>query len=134
MIRPPSDDLVNRLKALVGPEGWTDDPDILAPRLVEWRDRWSGRTPLMLSPASTEETAAVVGLCAAADRGMARYQALLAGAQEQLEPGGVLVLELDAQRAAETAQRAVRYGFVDVHVVQDYSGRDRVLTARAPAA
>jgi FAD/FMN-containing dehydrogenase len=66
MIRPPSDDLVNRLKALVGPEGWTDDPDILAPRLVEWRDRWSGRTPLMLSPASTEETAAVVGLCAAA--------------------------------------------------------------------
>ncbi|MFY7921633.1 MAG: peptide chain release factor N(5)-glutamine methyltransferase [Gemmatimonas sp.] len=70
----------------------------------------------------------------AADRGMARYQALLAGAQEQLEPGGVLVLELDAQRAAETAQRAVRYGFVDVQVVQDYSGRDRVLTARAPAA
>ncbi|MCA6284969.1 FAD-binding oxidoreductase [Phenylobacterium sp.] len=66
MIRPPSDDLVNRLKALVGPEGWTDDPDILAPRLVEWRDRWSGRTPLMLSPASTEETAAIVGLCAAA--------------------------------------------------------------------
>ncbi|MFN7264519.1 MAG: hydroxyacid dehydrogenase, partial [Phenylobacterium sp.] len=66
MIRPPSDDLVNRLKALVGPEGWTDDPEILAPRLVEWRDRWSGRTPLMLSPASTEETAAIVGLCAAA--------------------------------------------------------------------
>ena len=66
MIRPPSDDLVHRLKALVGPEGWTDDPDILAPRLVEWRDRWSGRTPLMLSPASTEETAAIVGLCAAA--------------------------------------------------------------------
>jgi FAD/FMN-containing dehydrogenase len=62
----PSDALLNRLKALVGPEGWTDDPDILAPRLVEWRDRWSGRTPLMLSPASTEETAALVGLCAAA--------------------------------------------------------------------
>ncbi|MCA6298880.1 MAG: FAD-binding oxidoreductase, partial [Phenylobacterium sp.] len=66
MIRPPSDDLVHRLKALVGPEGWTDDPDILAPRLVEWRDRWSGATPLMVSPASTEETAAIVALCAAA--------------------------------------------------------------------
>lgn len=70
----------------------------------------------------------------AADRGMARYQALLAGAQQYLEAGGVLVLELDAQRAAETAQLASRYGFEDVQVVQDYSGRDRVLTARAPDA
>lgn len=70
----------------------------------------------------------------AADRGMARYQALLAGAQQYLESGGVLVLELDAQRAAETAQLASRYGFEDVQVVQDYSGRDRVLTARAPVA
>lgn len=66
MIRPPSDDLVNQLKAVVGPAGWTADPEILAPRLVEWRDRWSGATPLMLSPASTEETAAIVRLCAAA--------------------------------------------------------------------
>jgi FAD/FMN-containing dehydrogenase len=66
MSRPPSDELLSRLKALVGPYGWTDDPEILAPRLVEWRDRWSGATPLMLSPASTEETAAVVRLCAEA--------------------------------------------------------------------
>ena len=65
MTVPPSDALLNRLKALVGPSGWTDDPEILAPRLVEWRDRWSGATPLMLSPASTQETAAIVGLCAA---------------------------------------------------------------------
>lgn len=68
----------------------------------------------------------------AADRGMARYRALLAGAHQHLESGGVLVLELDAQRAAETAQLARRYGFEDVQVVRDYSGRDRVLTARAP--
>jgi FAD/FMN-containing dehydrogenase len=65
MTSAPSDAFLKRLKALVGPEGWTDDPDILAPRLVEWRDRWSGRTPLMLSPATPEETAAIVGLCAA---------------------------------------------------------------------
>ncbi|AWM76632.1 FAD-binding oxidoreductase [Phenylobacterium parvum] len=65
MTTNPSDALLSRLKALVGPDGWTDDPDILAPRLVEWRDRWSGRTPLMLSPATPEETAAIVSLCAA---------------------------------------------------------------------
>jgi len=65
MTSAPSDAVLDRLKALVGPDGWTDDPEILAPRLVEWRDRWSGATPLMLSPASTEETAAIVRLCAA---------------------------------------------------------------------
>ena len=65
MTVPPSDALLNRLKALVGPSGWTDDPEILAPRLVEWRDRWSGATPLMLSPATTGETAAIVRFCAA---------------------------------------------------------------------
>ncbi|MEI7573366.1 MAG: FAD-binding oxidoreductase [Phenylobacterium sp.] len=65
MTVPPSDALLNRLKAMVGPSGWTDDPEILAPRLVEWRDRWSGATPLMLSPATTGETAAIVRFCAA---------------------------------------------------------------------
>jgi len=65
MTVPLSDALLNRLKALVGPSGWTDDPEILAPRLVEWRDRWSGATPLMLSPATTGETAAIVRFCAA---------------------------------------------------------------------
>jgi FAD/FMN-containing dehydrogenase len=65
MTVPPSDALLNRLKALVGPSGWTDDPEILAPRLVEWRDRWTGTTPLMLSPATTGETAAIVRFCAA---------------------------------------------------------------------
>ncbi|MFM8753573.1 MAG: FAD-binding oxidoreductase, partial [Phenylobacterium sp.] len=65
MTSAPSDAFLDRLKALVGPAGWADDPEILAPWLVEWRDRWSGATPLMLSPASTEETAAIVRLCAA---------------------------------------------------------------------
>ena len=55
---------VDRLKALLGPTGWSDDPDRLAPKLVEWRERWSGSTPLMLLPRSTEEVAAIVTICA----------------------------------------------------------------------
>lgn len=66
MTAMPSDVFLDRLKAVVGPEGWSDDPQILASRLVEWRDRWTGHTPLMISPASTDETAAIVRLCAAA--------------------------------------------------------------------
>ncbi|HYW31182.1 MAG TPA: peptide chain release factor N(5)-glutamine methyltransferase [Gemmatimonas sp.] len=69
----------------------------------------------------------------AGDGGMARYEALLAGAPRCLEPGGWLVLEVDARRAGETADRAARAGFVNVRVVQDLSGRDRVLVARVGA-
>lgn len=70
----------------------------------------------------------------AADRGMARYDALLAGAAHNLEPDGWLVLEVDARRAGETRDRAVRAGFRNVRIVQDLSGRDRVLVAQSPEA
>jgi len=52
------------LKAAVGPDGWTDDAERIAPHLVEWRGAWSGTTPLMLIPASTDQVAAVVRVCA----------------------------------------------------------------------
>ncbi len=57
-------DVLDRLKALLGDGGWSQEPDRLAPKLVEWRDRWSGSTPILLLPRSTEEVAAVVRLCA----------------------------------------------------------------------
>ena len=55
---------LDRLKALVGDGGWSDDPDRLHPKLVEWRERWVGHTPLLLLPRSTAEVAAIVSLCA----------------------------------------------------------------------
>ena len=32
---------------LAGEGGWTDDPAEIAPWLTEWRNRWTGHTPLM---------------------------------------------------------------------------------------
>lgn len=52
------------LKAAVGPDGWTTDPDRIAPSLTEWRGAWRGQTPLMLTPATTEQVAAAVRVCA----------------------------------------------------------------------
>ena len=69
----------------------------------------------------------------AADRGMARYDALFAGTPRNLEPHGWLVLEVDARRAGETRDRAVQAGFMNVRIVQDLSGRDRVLLAQVSA-
>ncbi|HLI67111.1 MAG TPA: FAD-binding oxidoreductase [Caulobacteraceae bacterium] len=66
MTIPVPADVLSRLKAVLGEGGWSTDPERLAPKLVEWRDRWSGTTPLLVLPKSTAEVAAVVGLCAEA--------------------------------------------------------------------
>jgi D-lactate dehydrogenase (cytochrome) len=44
---------------------WTTDTDIIAPQLTEWRDKYFGNTPIMLTPRSTEEVAQAVKICAA---------------------------------------------------------------------
>jgi FAD/FMN-containing dehydrogenase len=66
MTAPVPADTLSRLKAVLGEGGWSTDPERLAPKLVEWRDRWSGTTPLLALPRTTAEVAAVVGLCAEA--------------------------------------------------------------------
>ena len=66
MTIPVPADVISRLKAVLGEGGWSQDPERLAPKLVEWRDRWSGTTPLLALPKTTREVAAVVGLCAEA--------------------------------------------------------------------
>src|SRR5580693_4993290 len=65
MTAPVPADVISRLKAVLGEGGWSTDPERLAPKLVEWRDRWSGTTPLLALPRSTAEVAAVVAICAA---------------------------------------------------------------------
>ncbi|HWW11818.1 MAG TPA: FAD-binding oxidoreductase [Brevundimonas sp.] len=60
----PSPEALAALKAAAGNGGWTEDPSDIAPWLTEWRNRWSGNTPLMLTPRSTEEVARLVTICA----------------------------------------------------------------------
>ncbi|GGL31745.1 FAD-binding oxidoreductase [Caulobacter rhizosphaerae] len=65
MTKPVPADTLSRLKAVLGEGGWSQDPDRLAPKLQEWRGRWTGQTPLLALPRSTAQVAAVVGVCAA---------------------------------------------------------------------
>ena len=60
----PSPAAIDDLKAALGPAGWTQDPFVIAPWLTEWRDRWHGNTPILLTPGSTDEVARAVGICA----------------------------------------------------------------------
>jgi FAD/FMN-containing dehydrogenase len=70
MPRPAQSETLERLKTLVGPAGFSVDADELAPHLTEWRNRFVGKTPLLLKPASTAEVAAIVRICAEADVGI----------------------------------------------------------------
>ena len=64
MTQAPSTSLLRDLAALLGPKGYSTDADTIAPWLTDWRDKYHGRAAAMLSPASTEEVAAIVRLCA----------------------------------------------------------------------
>jgi release factor glutamine methyltransferase len=63
--------------------------------------------------------------------GMAATAAIVAGAPEVLEPGGLLALEVDARRASLAAELALADGrYRDVSVRLDLAGRERILLAR----
>lgn len=55
--------ILARLRALLGPQGYRDDPAEIAPHLVETRELYHGKTLLVARPRDTAEVAAVVGLC-----------------------------------------------------------------------
>lgn len=66
MTAPVSADVLSRLKAVLGEGGWSTDAERLAPKLLEWRDRWTGTTPFLALPKTTADVSAVVGICAEA--------------------------------------------------------------------
>lgn len=57
--------VIDALKAALPPKSWSEDPGEIAPHLTDWRGRERGETPILLKPASTEEVAKAVGVCAA---------------------------------------------------------------------
>lgn len=55
-------EILTRFAALLGPKGFTDAPDDIAPWLTDWRGRYHGAAVAMLSPANTAQVAACVAL------------------------------------------------------------------------
>lgn len=60
----PTEALIARLTDLLGPKGVVTDPALVEPHLVEWRGLYRGSATVVVKPATTEEVAAVVKLCA----------------------------------------------------------------------
>jgi FAD/FMN-containing dehydrogenase len=55
--------LINKLKSIVGAGGWITDADDLQPYLTEWRDTWTGKALIMVSPTSTLAVAGIIQEC-----------------------------------------------------------------------
>ncbi len=53
------------LRQLLGPKGFTDDPQDMAPWTTDWRGRFHGRAAAMLSPADRGQVVGIVKLAAA---------------------------------------------------------------------
>jgi len=56
-------DALARLKDAVGPKGFSEDPQKIAPHVEEWRGSYRGNTPLLLKPATTEEVSRALAIC-----------------------------------------------------------------------
>ncbi|MCR4282052.1 MAG: FAD-binding oxidoreductase, partial [Bauldia sp.] len=54
--------VLDRFAAIVGAQNAARDPNAIAPYLIEPRDRFHGRTPLVLRPGSVAEVAAILAL------------------------------------------------------------------------
>ena len=103
----PSNETLQRFREIVGPKGYTDDPEVLAPHLVEQRGLYKGKTSAMLSPATTEEVAAIMALAQETKTPIVPQggNTGLVGGQLPFEAGEEIILSLsrmNAVRAVDT--------------------------------
>lgn len=54
---------IAKLKTALPAKAWTEDQDIIAPWLTEWRDEYFGNTPLMVMPGDTNDVVKIVNIC-----------------------------------------------------------------------
>jgi FAD/FMN-containing dehydrogenase len=92
----PLTDLLDRLRAALGPAGVLTDPADTAPYCEDWRRLYHGRTPAVLRPANTAEVSEAVRLCA--ERGVPIVpqggNTSMVGGAAVNEAGGEIVLSL----------------------------------------
>ena len=62
----PSQALLDKLASRLGPKGFTAEAEAMAGWLSDWRGRYHGQAAALLSPATREEVAEIVRLCAEA--------------------------------------------------------------------
>lgn len=93
----PSPELLSRFAALVGPDHAVTEPAEIAPRLVENRGLYHGRSAMLLKPGSTEEVSAILSLASETQTPIVPQTGNtgLVGGQTPSEDGRALILSLE---------------------------------------
>ena len=99
-LNPPSAEVIARFVAIVGRAYAITDPADQVAYLKEWRDLYTGKTPVVLRPGSTAEVAAIMRV--AHEAGVAIVpqggNTGLVGGQIPFESGTEVVLSLSRPR------------------------------------
>ncbi|MGE0855817.1 MAG: FAD-binding oxidoreductase [Hyphomicrobiaceae bacterium] len=95
-LKAPDASLIAAFSEIVGPANAITAPEDQAPYLREWRDRYIGRTPLVLKPGSTEEVSRILALANEARVGIVPQAGNtgLVGGQIPYEDGRDIVLSV----------------------------------------
>jgi FAD/FMN-containing dehydrogenase len=88
--------LLERIGGIVGPQGLVTDPHDLEPYLGDWRGFYRGAAPAVVRPATTEQVAAVVQVCADTGTPIVPQggNTGMSGAATPPATGGAIVLQL----------------------------------------
>jgi len=62
--------VLEQFREIVGSFGLVTDAEEMGPSLIEWRGLYTGRTPVIVAPASTAQTAAILRICQAQNIGV----------------------------------------------------------------
>ncbi len=94
--KTPSQDLIARFAQIVGEANALTRPEDQAGYLREWRDRYTGKTPVVLRPGSTDEVSRIVALANAEDIAIVPQggNTGLVGGQIPSDDGNEIVLSL----------------------------------------
>jgi FAD/FMN-containing dehydrogenase len=92
----PTAETLARFNAALGPKGFIDDADEMAPFLIERRDRYQGRATAILRPASTAEVSACLKIAFETDTKIVPQggNTGLVGGQIPFESGDEVILQL----------------------------------------
>lgn len=60
---PLDANIAQRLKDAAGEKGWSEDAEAIAPFVREFRGRWRGKTPLLLTPDTTASVSRILSVC-----------------------------------------------------------------------
>ena len=89
-----------KLRSIVGPNGYLDEPGNVAPFTVDHRKLYKGATPLVVRPGNTQEVAAVLACCSEAGVGVVPVggNTSYCGGATPSEDGSQIVLSLSRMR------------------------------------